>query len=57
MTKLGFDWSDFFVFLGLAFLTGAVWMALGWVGALAFVGVVMFVLGLALARWDNKPKG
>lgn len=57
MTKLGFDWSDLFVFLGLAFLTGAVWMALGWVGALAFMGAVMFVLGLALARWDNKPKG
>lgn len=50
MTRLGMDWSDFFIFLGVACLAGAVWMALGWVGALAFVGSVMFVLGLALAR-------
>lgn len=56
MTRFDFDWSDFFVFLGIVCLAGAVWVALGWTGALGFVGAVMLVIGLALARQDT-PKG
>jgi predicted phage tail protein len=54
MTRFDFDWSDFFVCLGVACLAGSVWMALGWVGALAFVGAVMLVIGLALARQEKS---
>ena len=48
LVRVGVDWADLLVFLGLACLAGAVWMALGLVGVLCFVGGVLFVLGLAL---------
>ena len=50
------DISDLLVMLGLAFLAGAVWVALGWVGMLGFVGAVLLVVGLAMARREPAKR-
>lgn len=55
------DLSDGLIILGVLCLAGAVWLALGWVGMLAFLGAIMLLVGLAMARNDrskaNKTKG
>lgn len=44
------DWEDGLIALGALFLALAVGLALGWVGVLAYVGVLCLAVGLALAR-------
>lgn len=52
------DLSDLLVIVGVLCLAGAVWMALGWVGLLGFVGAMLLVAGLAMARnVGGKVKG
>jgi membrane-bound ClpP family serine protease len=41
------EWSDVVILLGAAFVCAAIWIAVGWVGVLAFVGIVLLVVGLA----------
>ncbi|HMR01751.1 MAG TPA: hypothetical protein PKA43_00105 [Candidatus Competibacter phosphatis] len=57
MTLKNFDLSDVLVIVGVLCLAGAVWVALGWVAVLAFLGAVMLVVGLALARQGDQVKG
>lgn len=52
------DWSDLLIILGVLCLAGAVWLALGWVGMLAFLGALLLLVGLAMARnVGGKAKG
>lgn len=52
------DWSDLLIILGVLCLAGAVWLALGWVGMLAFLGALLLLVGLVMARnVGGKLKG
>lgn len=41
------DLADVVILLGAVFVCAALWMAVGWAGVLAFVGIVLLVIGLA----------
>lgn len=56
--KYDVDWSDLLIILGVLCLAGAVWLALGWVGMLAFLGALLLLVGLVMARnVGGKMKG
>lgn len=44
------DWSDGLIAAGLLLLGGAMYLATGWVGVLAYLGAVCLVVGLLWAR-------
>lgn len=47
------SYSDILTAIGVALLAGAVWCAVGWVGVLAYAGVIFIIIGLALARKEG----
>lgn len=56
--NLDIELSDLLIILGVLCLAGAVWLALGWVGMLAFLGALLLLVGLAMARQKgSRVKG
>ena len=49
--------SDALVIIGLAIIGAALWLAVGWVALLGYVGTVALVVGLVLAWQQRQGNG